>query len=136
MTGCPAFRWLVRASCGLLTALPVCGCVDIFTNSAVPENLSREERLKLGAGAFLKNQCEKQWALLWPLARDGDGTALAVLAYEQYLKGLVLPGADAETDPMTKRAANALVAAIYGSIAPKHANKGALPILLAEYKRK
>jgi len=79
-------------------------------------SLTREERLKFARDSYAKEQCKKQWAVLWPLAREGDGEALSELAYELEL-GLKMPTADSDMkgDPHD---ANVTVIAIYG--ASKH----------------
>ncbi|MGX5840049.1 hypothetical protein ACWGTI_04905 [Mesorhizobium sp. ArgA1] len=83
-------------------------------------SLSREERLKFAADSYFKNQCKKQWAVLWPLAREGDGEALSELGSR-----LEMPASDSDmnVDPGDRSFANVLVMTIYGATASKHPGK-------------
>jgi len=126
-------RSIMKACCGLLIAFSVYGCVgDLAGKQSVPATLTREERLKIAADAFFKFQCEKQWDLLWPLAREGDGEALSDLANELGYPGggLELPDSDVDTSPRDKRSANALAMAIYGAAAPRYPSKRNLHLFL------
>jgi hypothetical protein len=72
------------------------------------------ERLKFAADSYYKRQCKKQWALLWPLAREGDGEALSELAFELG-GGLRMPASDSDMKVAGDEAvANVIVMAIYG----------------------
>ncbi|BCG70865.1 hypothetical protein MesoLj113a_20230 [Mesorhizobium sp. 113-1-2] len=79
-------------------------------------SLTREERLKFALDSFYKSQCKKQWAVLWPLAREGDGEALSELAFELEL-GLKMPASDSDMKG-DWHDANVIVIAING--ASKH----------------
>ncbi|MGX5846037.1 hypothetical protein ACWGTO_03080 [Mesorhizobium sp. PL10] len=87
-------------------------------------SLTREERLKFAADSYFKNQCKKQWAVLWPLAREGDGEALSELAFELGSR-LEMPASDSDmnVDPGDRSFANVLVMTIYGATASKHPGK-------------
>ena len=98
----------------------VCGCDLTGKTSLTQPSLTREERLKFARDSYLRGQCKKQWAVLWPLAREGDGEALSELAYELEL-GLKMPVTDSDmnVDPGDKAVANVSVIAIYGAAASK-----------------
>ncbi|MFC3321876.1 hypothetical protein [Mesorhizobium cantuariense] len=116
-------RFIVKVCGGLLVFSLVCGC-DLIGKSSAASTLTREERLRVAADAYFNNQCEKQWALLWPMAREGDGEALSELAFE--LGGrLEIPASDSDmnVDPGDKSFANVLVMTIYGATASKHPDK-------------
>jgi hypothetical protein len=87
-------------------------------------SLTREERLKFAANSYFKNQCKKQWALLWPMAREGDGEALSELAFELG-GGLEFPASDSDmkVDMGVRSFANVLVMTIYGATASKYPDK-------------
>jgi hypothetical protein len=74
-----SIRLIVKVCCGLLVSSLVSGC-DLTGKSSATSTLTREERLKLAADAYFNGQCKEQWALLWPMAREGDGEALSELA--------------------------------------------------------
>ncbi|MER9313266.1 hypothetical protein NKI51_28985 [Mesorhizobium australicum] len=123
MRGDMSARFIVKVCCGLLVFCLVCGC-DLTGNSSAASTLSREERLKLAAEAYFNNQCEKQWALLWPMAREGDGEALSELASE--LGGrLEIPASDSDTkvDPGVRSFASVLVMTIYAATTSKYPDK-------------
>ncbi|WP_127311857.1 hypothetical protein [Mesorhizobium sp. M4B.F.Ca.ET.049.02.1.2] len=108
-------RYIVKVCCGLLVFFLVCGCDLTGKTSLMQPSLTREQRLKFAVESYYKNQCNKQWALLWPMAREGDGEVLSELALE--LGGdLELPASDSDTkiDPGDKALANVFVMAIYG----------------------
>lgn len=87
-------------------------------------SLTREERLKFAADSYFKGQCKKQWALLWPMAREGDGEALSELASE--LGGRLKPPAsdsDIKVDMGVRSFANVLVMTIYAATASKYPDK-------------
>jgi hypothetical protein len=116
-------RLIVKVGCGLLISSLVIGC-DLTGTSSAASNLTREERLKVAADAYYNNQCQKQWSLLWPMAREGDGEALSELASE--LGGrLEIPASDSDTkvDPGVRSFANVLVMTIYAATASKHPDK-------------
>ncbi|TIT79611.1 MAG: hypothetical protein E5W57_06245 [Mesorhizobium sp.] len=108
-------RFVVKVCCGLLVFFLVCGCDLTGKTSLMQPSLTREERLKFAAESYFKGQCKKQWALLWPLAREGDGEALSELALElgQRLKAPA-SDSDVKVDPGDKALANVFVMAIYG----------------------
>ncbi|AZO73732.1 hypothetical protein [Mesorhizobium sp.] len=117
-------RFIAKVCCGLLVFFLVCGCDLTGKTSLMQPSLTREERLKFAAGSYFKNQCKRQWALLWPMAREGDGEALSELAFE--LGGrLEIPVSDSdmEVDPGDKSFATVLVMTIYGATASKHPDK-------------
>lgn len=117
-------RFIVKVCCGFLVFFLVCGCDLTGKTSLMQPSLTREERLKFAAESYFKNQCKKQWALLWPMAREGDGEALSELAFE--LGGrLEIPASDSDmkVDPGDKSFANVLVMTIYGATALKHPDK-------------
>lgn len=108
-------RSIVKVCCGLLVFFLVCGCDLTGKSSLMQPSLTREERLKFAVQSYYKGQCKKQWALLWPLAREGDGEALSELALELG-RGLKMPASDSDmkVDPGDKAVANVVVMAIYG----------------------
>jgi hypothetical protein len=122
-------RLIVKACCGLLIAFSIYGC-NLASKSSVPASLTREERLKIAADAFLEFQCEKLWDALWPLAREGDGEALLSLAFDFSRGRLQLPDSDADTHPIDKQSANARAMAIYAAAAPSYASKSHLRLFL------
>src|SRR3569832_2711055 len=75
-------RFIVKVCCGLLVFSLICGCDLTGKTSLTQPSLTREERLKFAVESYNKDQCKKQWALLWPMAREGDGEALSELASE------------------------------------------------------
>ncbi|WP_146770212.1 hypothetical protein [Mesorhizobium hawassense] len=108
-------RSIVKVCCGLLVFFLVCGCDLTGKTSLMQPSLTREERLRFTVESYYKNQCKKQWALLWPMAREGDGEVLSELALE--LGGdLEFPASDSDMkiDPGDKALANVFVMAIYG----------------------
>ncbi|TIM36350.1 MAG: hypothetical protein E5Y61_04245 [Mesorhizobium sp.] len=116
-------RFTVKVCCGLLVSALVCGC-DLTGKSSLTSTLTREERLKVAADAYYNNQCQKQWALLWPMAREGDGEALSELASE--LGGrLEIPASDTDikVDMGARSFANVLVMTIYAATASKYPDK-------------
>lgn len=112
-------RFIGKVCCGLLVFFLVCGCDLTGKTSLMQPSLTREQRLKFARDSYYKEQCKKQWAVLWPLAREGDGEALSELASEP---GLRMPATDSDmkVDPGDKAAANVLVMTIYGVAASKH----------------
>ncbi|UCI07045.1 hypothetical protein [Mesorhizobium sp. B1-1-8] len=116
-------RFTVKVCCGLLVSSFLCGC-DLTGKSSLTSTLTREERLKVAADAYYNNQCQKQWALLWPMAREGDGEALSELASE--LGGrLELPASDSDmkVDMGVRSFANVLVMTIYAATASEYPDK-------------
>ncbi|MER9313270.1 hypothetical protein NKI51_29005 [Mesorhizobium australicum] len=73
--------------------------------------------------SYLNGQCKKQWALLWPMAREGDGDALSELAFE-LRRDLIMPASDSDmnVDLDDKAIANVFVMTIYGAAASKHSD--------------
>ncbi|WP_136617251.1 MULTISPECIES: hypothetical protein [Mesorhizobium] len=118
-----ASRFILKIGCGLLVFSLVCGC-DLTGKSSAASTLTREERLKVAADAYYNNQCEKQWALLWPMAREGDGEALSELASD-FGGRLEIPASDSDTkvDPGVRSFANVLVTTIYAAAASKYPDK-------------
>ncbi|TRC85970.1 hypothetical protein FJV76_21600 [Mesorhizobium sp. WSM4303] len=114
-------RFIVKVCCGLLVFSLVCGC-DLTGKSSAASTLTREERLKLATDAYFKNQCKNQWALLWPMAREGDGEALSELAFELG-GGLKMPDSDMKVDMGVRSFANVLVMTIYAATASKYPDK-------------
>lgn len=117
-------RYILKACCGLLVFFLVCGCDLTGKSSLMQPSLTREERLKFAADSYFKDQCKKQWALLWPMAREGDGEALSELASELGTR-LQMPASDSDikADRGDQSFANVLVMTIYGATASKHPGK-------------
>ncbi|MER8513946.1 hypothetical protein NKH47_13440 [Mesorhizobium sp. M1060] len=109
-------RSIAKVCCGLLVFFLAGGCDLTGKKSLTQPSLTREERLKFARESYAKEQCKKQWAVLWPLAREGDGEALSELAYELEL-GLKMPATDSDMKG-DAHDANVTVIAIYG--AAKH----------------
>ncbi|TGS19363.1 hypothetical protein EN852_003375 [Mesorhizobium sp. M2E.F.Ca.ET.209.01.1.1] len=85
--------------------------------------MTREQRLKFARDSYYKDQCKKQWAVLWPLAREGDGEALSELASELG-QSLELPTSDnVKGEPGDRSFANVLVMTIYAATASKYPDK-------------
>lgn len=95
----------------------------------MPASLTREERFKISADTTTKFHCEKLWNALWPLAREGDGEALLILAYEFASGRLQLPDSD-DAHPMAKQSANGHAMAIYAAAAPSYPSKDHLRLFL------
>lgn len=116
-------HFILKIVCGLLVFSIVSGC-DLTGKSGATATLTREERLKLAGDAFFNNQCENQWTLLWPMAREGDGEALSELAWELGTR-LEIPAlvSDMKVDPEDRSFANVLVMTIYAVTASKHPDK-------------
>ena len=107
-------RSIAKVCCGLLVFFLVCGCDLTGKTSLMQPSLTREQRLKFARDSYYKGQCKKQWAVLWPLAREGDGEALSELAYELGSR-LKMPASDADMKVAGDKAvANVVVMAIYG----------------------
>lgn len=107
-------RSIAKVCCGFLVFFLVSGCDLTGKTSLTQPSLTREERLKFARDSYFKGQCKKQWALLWPMAREGDGEALSELAFE--LGGrLKMPASDSDMKVAGDKAvANVVVMAIYG----------------------
>lgn len=116
-------QFFVKICCSLLVFSVVCGC-DLTSDASAASILSREERLKFAAEAYSNDQCEKQWGLLWPMAREGDGEALSELAFELGER-LELPASDSnmKVDMGVRSFANVLVMTIYAATASKYPDK-------------
>ncbi|PBC07985.1 hypothetical protein CK230_23005 [Mesorhizobium sp. WSM3859] len=109
-------RFIAKACWGLLVLFVICGCDLTGKTSLMQPSLTREQRLKFALDSFSEGQCKKQWAVLWPLAREGDGEALSELAFELEL-GLKMPASDSDMKG-DRHDANVIVIAVYG--ASKH----------------
>jgi hypothetical protein len=121
---------LLAKVCGLLICLSASGCLDLFAvKPSVPPTLTREQRLKIAADASFNFECEKQWDLLWPLAREGDGEALWLLAAD-LRNQLEFPGSDAYAHYIDKQGANARAMVIYAAVAPRYPSKRGLHLYL------
>lgn len=93
-------------------------------DTASPEksvSLNSDKDFAQAAQTFREpGQCGKQWDVLWPLAKNGDGRALAQLASDLFIGDLEPPGKDQGINRGARKRAHAFALGVYAASARIH----------------